>query len=100
MSFSKGPSVRGEKEVPSDRAQNEPIFGPQNSERLPVFCSLDLRIAKTFRAKGLAFTPYIEGINLTKRKNAEDYAYSGDFSQRASVTGLPMTIVTGLAFKF
>jgi hypothetical protein len=78
----------------------EPIFGPQNSERLPVFCSLDLRIAKTFRAKGLAFTPYFEGINITKRKNAEDYAYSGDFSQRAAVTGLPMTIVAGFAFKF
>jgi len=78
----------------------DPVFGPQNSERLPIFCSLDLRIAKTFRAKGLAFTPYIEGINLTKRKNAEDYAYSGDFSQRAAVTGLPMTIVAGLALKF
>jgi hypothetical protein len=81
-------------------ANYEPIFGPQNSERLPVFCSLDLRIAKTFRTKGFAFTPYLEGINLTKRRNADDYAYSSSFSQRAAVTGLPMTIVTGLALKF
>jgi hypothetical protein len=78
----------------------EPIFGPQNSERLPVFCSLDLRIAKTFHAKGLAFTPYLEGINITKRKNAEDYAYSSNFSQRDTVQGLPRTVIAGAAVKF
>jgi len=80
-------------------ATYEPIFGPQNSERLPVFSSLDLRIEKLFRVKRFAVTPYFEGINLTKRKNAEDYAYSPDFSQRATVTGLPRTLVAGVALK-
>jgi hypothetical protein len=78
----------------------EPVFGPQNSERLPVFCALDLRIAKTFRAKGLAFTPYLEGLNLTNRKDAEDYVYSSDFSRRDIVQGLPRTIVAGIALRF
>jgi hypothetical protein len=77
----------------------EPIFGPQNSERLPTFSSLDLRIEKSFRVKRFAVTPYFEGINLTNRKNAEDYVYSPDFSQRATVTGLPMTLVAGVALK-
>jgi hypothetical protein len=80
-------------------ASSEPIFGPQNSERLPTFCALDLRIEKTFRAKGLAVTSYLEAINLTNRKNAVDYAYSLDFSQRGTVTGLPRTVVAGLAFR-
>jgi hypothetical protein len=78
----------------------EPIFGPQNSERLPTFSSLDLRVEKIFRVKRFAVTPYFEGINLTNRKNTEDYAYSPDFSQRAMVTGLPMTLVAGVALKF
>ena len=78
----------------------EPVFGPQNSERLPVFCALDLRIAKTFHAKRLAFTPYLEGINLTDRKNAEDYAYSADFRQRDTIQGLPRTVIAGVAVKF
>ena len=74
-----------------------PIFGPQNSDRLPMFCALDVRLEKTFRAKGLAFTPYVEALNLTNRKNAVDYAYSMDFRQRDTVTGLPRTVVAGIA---
>jgi len=78
---------------------SEPIFGPQNSERLATFCALDVRIDKTFRAKGIAFTPYLEAINLTNRKNAIDYAYSSDFRQRDTVTGLPRTVVAGIALR-
>ena len=81
-------------------ASYEPVLGPQNSQRLPTFCSLDLRVEKTIRAKRLASTIYLEGINLTNRKNAEDYAYSTDFSQRASVTGLPRIIMAGINLKF
>jgi hypothetical protein len=77
----------------------EPIFGLQNSERLPTFSSIDLRVEKIFRVKRFAVTPYFEGINLTNRKNAVDYAYSADFSQRAMVTGLSMTLVAGVALK-
>ena len=77
----------------------QPIFGPQNSDRLPSFCSLDARIEKTFRGRRFALTPYFEGLNLTNRKNAEDYAYSLDFSQRATVTGLPRTVIGGIALK-
>jgi hypothetical protein len=78
----------------------EPVFGPQNSQRLPIFSSLDLRVEKTIRAKKLASTLYIEGINLTNRRNAEDYAYSLDFSRRATVTGLPRIIMAGINLKF
>ena len=80
-------------------ATYQPIFGPQNSERLPTFSSLDLRVEKIFRIKRFAVTPYFEGINLTNRKNAVDYAYSADFNQRAMVTGLSMTLVAGVALK-
>ena len=78
----------------------EPIFGAQNSDRLPLFHALDLRLAKTFHAKRLKITPYLEGINLTKHKNAEDYSYSADFNQRNPVQGLPRTIVAGIAVAF
>jgi hypothetical protein len=76
-----------------------PIFGQQNSERLPVSYALDLRLDKTFRAKGLGFTPYLEAINLTNRNNAVDYVYSSDFRQRGTVPGLPRTVVTGIALR-
>ena len=76
-----------------------PIFGPQNSERLPAFWALDIRIEKTFHVKGIAFSPYLEAINLTNRRNAIDYAYSRDFGQRDTVKGLPRTVVAGIALR-
>jgi len=84
----------------TNMANYQPIFGAQNSDRLPVFCALDLRLAKTFHAKRLNVTPYLEGINLTNYKNAEDYGYSSDFMRRSVVQGLPRTVVVGTTVAF
>jgi len=40
--------------------QSQPIFGQQNSIRLPVFYALDLRVEKHFRRRSLDIVPYLE----------------------------------------
>lgn len=66
-----------------------PILGAQNSERLPDFVEIDLRVEHTWSWPRLALTLGLEALNLSNRKNAEEIIYSGDFTRRATITGLP-----------
>ncbi|HEY4103419.1 MAG TPA: hypothetical protein VGM44_05990 [Polyangiaceae bacterium] len=74
----------------------QPIFGPQNGIRLPDFWQLDLRVDRAFelgrRARLLA---YVELLNLTNRANAEEFAYSADFGERGTISGLPFFAAIG-----
>jgi hypothetical protein len=80
--------------------QFQPIFGPQNSIRLPVFCALDLRIEKRFRRRWLDVVPYLEILNLTNHANVEEFAYDEQFASRANITGLPILAVAGVSLRF
>ncbi len=68
---------------------HRPILGAQNSERLPDFIEIDLRLERTWRWPRLAFTAGFEVLNLANRKNAEEIVHSGDFTRHAYVTGMP-----------
>lgn len=76
--------------------QAQPILGAQGSIRLPDFWQLDLRIDRRFllgeHAKLLL---YVEGLNVTNHANVEEYVYSGDFSRRGAVVGLPLLVMAG-----
>jgi hypothetical protein len=74
----------------------QPVFGPQNSVRLPDFWQLDLRVERSF-ALGTAATLllYVEGLNVTDHANGEEYIYNVDYSRRSTVTGLPAIAVVG-----
>ena len=80
--------------------QYQPIFGPQNSIRLPVFYALDLRIEKHFRRHSVDVVPYLEVLNLTNHANVEEFAYDELFASRSNITGLPILAVGGLAIRF
>jgi hypothetical protein len=68
----------------------EPVFGAQNSIRLPDFWQLDVRLDRRFvLGESAALVVYLEGLNVTGRANAEEYVYGADFSRRAAITGLP-----------
>lgn len=73
----------------------EPIFGPQNSSRLPDFWQLDVRVDRRFELRAARLSAYLELLNVTNRANAEEWAYSADFSHRAAITGLPFFAVLG-----
>ena len=74
----------------------EPIFGPQNSIRIPDFVQADVRVSKRFTfgtaAKGEV---YVDVQNVTNRRNPEDIVYNYDYSQKGYITGLPILPVAG-----
>ncbi len=80
--------------------QYQPIFGPQNTIRLPAFYALDLRIERRFRRRSLDIVPYLEVLNLTNHANVEEFAYDDQFASRANITGLPILAVAGASLRF
>jgi TonB dependent receptor/TonB-dependent Receptor Plug Domain len=74
----------------------QPIFGQQNSIRLPDFWQIDVRVDRSFAlGESARVVVYLEGLNVANHANAEEYVYSADFSRRAAVTGLPWIAVLG-----
>jgi len=80
--------------------QYEPIFGAQNSIRIPAFYSLDLRVEKAFVYRRLKFNVFADVQNVTNRKSPEEIIYSADYSQRGYINGLPVLPVVGLRMEF
>ena len=74
----------------------DPVFGPQNSTRLPAFWQMDLRVDRSFRLGEIArLLVYLEGLNVTNRSNGEEYIYNVDYTRRGTVAGLPAIAVVG-----
>jgi hypothetical protein len=73
-----------------------PLFGEQNSIRLPDFWQLDLRVDRSFAAGDNArVLLYVEGLNVLNRTNAEEYVYNVDYTRRGAIAGLPAIVVAG-----
>ena len=74
----------------------DPVFGAQNTLRLPPFWQLDARVDRSFAlGEGARLLVYVEGLNVTNRSNAEEYVYATDYSRRSTITGLPIVAVVG-----
>ena len=67
-----------------------PLYGDVNGARNPAFHQLDLRLEKLWHAGPVAITAYLEVMNVYNAKNQERRRYSYDYSQSASVRGLPL----------
>jgi hypothetical protein len=81
----------------SQQGREEPIFGAQNSERLPAFFALDLSAARTFElGNGHSLRVYLEVENATANQNAEDFVYDSAFTTRNIIQGLPPLALLGL----
>ncbi len=80
---------------PKDDAY-DPIFGAQNTIRLPAFWQVDARIDRTFvLGRDLRLRVYLEGLNVTGHVNGEEYVYNTNYTQRGAITGLPFVAVVG-----
>jgi hypothetical protein len=78
------------------RDRYQPVFGAQNSLRIPAFFALDVRASKKLELGNTQLDIYIEVQNVTNHENAEEIVYSPDFSERGFVTGLPILPIAGL----
>jgi hypothetical protein len=73
----------------------QPIFGAHNGIRVPGFLQLDLRIERAFAFQRTKLNVFLDVQNVTNRSNAEEIAYSYDYSARKYITGLPTLAVLG-----
>lgn len=62
----------------------------RNTERLPMFHQLDLRIDRTFAWKRFALQVYLDISNVYNNPAQEQIVYSYDYTQKAAITGLPI----------
>jgi hypothetical protein len=74
-----------------------PLYGAVNSQRVPPYHRLDLRV--DWRASK-SLTAYAELINAYGRKNVAGYSYSADYRTREPVYQLPMLISFGVQYGF
>jgi TonB-dependent receptor-like protein len=80
----------------AQQGREEPVFGAQNSERLPAFVALDLSAARRFDlGSGRSLRLYLEVENAAARPNAEDFVYSTDWLHRGILQGLPPLALLG-----
>jgi hypothetical protein len=80
--------------------QYQPIFGVQNSIRIPDFVQLDVRLEKTLTFRRLSLNIFLDVQNVTNRANAEEIVYNFNFTKRGYITGLPTLAVLGARFQF
>jgi TonB family protein len=73
----------------------EPIFGAQNSIRIPPFVALDVRLAKRFKWNTVEGELYLDVQNVTSHSNPEEIVYNTNYSQRGYITGMPILPVLG-----
>lgn len=77
-----------------------PLQGKQNSERLPLFHQLDVRLERTWQFADWRLLAYLDVWNAYNNAAVEAYQYNFDFSSRAPQTGLPILPSLGLRGEF
>lgn len=78
----------------------EPVFGAQNSIRIPSFLQLDARLAKRFQGSWGKAEVYLDVQNVTDRGNPEEIVYNYNYTKRGYITGLPTLPVVGARIEW
>ena len=82
------------------RSRYEPTLGVYNTDRIPLFFQLDVRVAKRIKVSDSELEIYLDVQNVTARENPEEIAYSPDYSQRRYILGLPLLPIVGARWSF
>jgi vitamin B12 transporter len=78
-----------------------PAYGPENSQRLPVYQRLDLNLSRPFRVTDkVVVMPYLGVSNALGHHNIFNYAYSIDYTERHPAVGtVGRTFYVGMIFQ-
>tara|TARA_R110002073_G_scaffold103664_7_gene234755 strand:- start:3337 stop:5409 length:2073 start_codon:yes stop_codon:yes gene_type:complete len=79
----------------SQSQRYDPIFGAQNSERLPTFAELSLRIGYEGEVAWGRYRLWLDVVNASNRSNAQERYYSADYMRLSHVRGLPILPLLG-----
>ncbi|MBW2701479.1 MAG: TonB-dependent receptor [Deltaproteobacteria bacterium] len=77
-----------------------PIPGPINSERLPTYHRLDMRVDYTWAFSSWALSLYLDVQNAYNHASIEGIRYNYDYSERAYFEGLPILPALGVRGSF
>ncbi len=77
-----------------------PNYGEKNSERLPPYHRLDLRVSKVFRFNSWELGVFLELLNAYNRKNLLDYNYNADYTEKNPINQLPILPYLGITAAF
>jgi hypothetical protein len=72
----------------------------QNTERLPLFHQLDIRVDKRWKWKVFQLSAYLDVQNVYNHQSAEALSYNFDYTARAFVNGLPILPSIGVRGDF
>jgi hypothetical protein len=89
--------IVGSTEDPERAGRYRPVYGDINSERMPDYHRLDLRVSRRFSDKT---TAYVELINAYDQKNVSGYEYNADYSSRDPIHQLPLLISFGISTRY
>jgi TonB family protein len=77
-----------------------PVFGPVNSQRLPNFNQLDIRVDKNFIFDQWALDLYVDLTNAYNNPAKEGILYNYNYSESAFLEGLPLLPILGAKGSF
>jgi TonB family protein len=75
-------------------------FGAANSERLPLFHQLDVRVDKAWQFEAWKLSAYLDVQNAYNQQNVEGIVYNYNFTERQFITGIPILPSIGLRGEF
>ncbi len=82
------------------RNRYEPTLGVYNTDRIPLFFQIDVRVAKRIKVSDSELELYLDVQNVTARDNPEEIAYAPDFSRRQYILGSPLLPILGARWSF
>lgn len=83
-------------EFMSDVDGYQPMYGAVNSQRVATQHQLDLRVDRRWRFRDWSLALYLDIANTYLNAAVVDYSYNFDYSQRQSVTTLPILPSLGI----
>lgn len=84
----------------ADSGSYAQLTGKPNSERLPFFHQLDLRVDKTWQFEDWKFSTYLDVYNAYNNQAVEGISYNYNYTQQNYQTGLPIIPSIGLRGEF
>jgi hypothetical protein len=84
----------------ADAGSYAPLQGRLNSQRLPLFHQLDLRVDKRWQFEVWQLVAYLDVQNAYNHASVEGVQYNYDYSRSAYATGLPILPSLGVRAEF
>lgn len=75
-----------------------PVYGPRNSERLPEFFQVDVRVDREWKRSWGTVSVFLDVNNVTDRTNIEGRVYSYNYNDHRDVPGLGLIPSFGVTY--